>query len=77
MAIVYNKLGQLDEREEAAHSFRRHITAYENPQDIDDSSLFSILSSKSWFPEIYVDIIEEPGLHRKITNFVLKAYYLA
>ncbi|KAK4437463.1 Anaphase-promoting complex subunit [Sesamum alatum] len=37
MAIVYNKLGQLDEREEAASSFRKHITAFENPEDMDDS----------------------------------------
>ncbi|KAL7086546.1 hypothetical protein ACP275_13G008200 [Erythranthe tilingii] len=46
MAIVYDKLGQLDEREEAAYSFKKHITAYENPQDIGDS-FFNILSSKS------------------------------
>ncbi|KAK4397773.1 Anaphase-promoting complex subunit [Sesamum angolense] len=37
MAIVYNKLGQLDEREEAASSFRKHITAFENPEDMDAS----------------------------------------
>ncbi|KAL8031163.1 hypothetical protein ABFX02_13G007300 [Erythranthe guttata] len=46
MAIVYDKLGQLDEREEAAYSFKKHITAYENPQDTGDS-FFNILSSKS------------------------------
>ncbi|KAI3457686.1 hypothetical protein Pfo_014349 [Paulownia fortunei] len=45
MAIVYDKLGQLDDREEAASSFRKHITAFENPEDMDDS-LFSILSRK-------------------------------
>ncbi|KAL0305342.1 UNVERIFIED_CONTAM: Anaphase-promoting complex subunit [Sesamum calycinum] len=37
MAIVYNKLGQLDEREEAASSFRKHITAFESPEDMDAS----------------------------------------
>ncbi|KAL6570503.1 hypothetical protein OROGR_000053 [Orobanche gracilis] len=37
MAIVYDKLGQLDDREEAASSFRKHITALENPQDMDHS----------------------------------------
>ncbi|KAL2230859.1 UNVERIFIED_CONTAM: Anaphase-promoting complex subunit 5 [Sesamum indicum] len=37
MAIVYNKLGQVDEREEAASAFRKHITAFENPEDLDDS----------------------------------------
>ncbi|KAK6116325.1 hypothetical protein DH2020_049952 [Rehmannia glutinosa] len=42
MAIVYDKVGQLDEREEAASSFRKHITAFENPQDM-DHSLFSML----------------------------------
>ncbi|KAL3646159.1 anaphase promoting complex subunit 5 [Castilleja foliolosa] len=31
MAIVYDKLGQLDDREEAASSFRKHITALEDP----------------------------------------------
>ncbi|KAL7128634.1 hypothetical protein ABFS83_13G007500 [Erythranthe nasuta] len=46
MAIVYDKMGQLDEREEAAYSFKKHITAYENPQDTGDS-FFNILSSKS------------------------------
>lgn len=40
MAIVYNKLGRFDDREEAALSFRKHVTAFENPEDMDDS-LFS------------------------------------
>ncbi|XP_009777736.1 anaphase-promoting complex subunit 5 [Nicotiana sylvestris] len=35
MAIVYDKLGQLDHREEAAYSFRKHITALES-SDIED-----------------------------------------
>ncbi|GFQ05969.1 anaphase-promoting complex subunit 5 [Phtheirospermum japonicum] len=43
MAIVYDKLGQLDDREEAASSFRKHITALENPEDMDDDSLFGML----------------------------------
>lgn len=34
LAIVYDKLGQLEEREEAASSFKNHITAFENPQDM-------------------------------------------
>ncbi|OIT36539.1 PREDICTED: anaphase-promoting complex subunit 5 [Nicotiana attenuata] len=35
MAIVYDKLGQLDHREEAASSFRKHITTLES-SDIED-----------------------------------------
>ncbi|KAL0444576.1 UNVERIFIED_CONTAM: Anaphase-promoting complex subunit [Sesamum latifolium] len=42
MAIVYDKLGQLDEREEAASSFRKHITAFENPEDM-DASVYGML----------------------------------
>ncbi|CAA0808420.1 Anaphase-promoting complex subunit 5 [Striga hermonthica] len=37
MAIVYDMLGQLDDREDAASSFRKHIIALENPQDMDYS----------------------------------------
>ncbi|OMO49761.1 hypothetical protein COLO4_38399 [Corchorus olitorius] len=37
MAIVFDKLGQLEEREEAASSFKNHIMALENPQDAEDS----------------------------------------
>lgn len=33
LAIVYDKLGQLEEREEASDSFKKHIEALENPQD--------------------------------------------
>ncbi|OUZ99419.1 hypothetical protein BVC80_7869g2 [Macleaya cordata] len=36
MAIVYDKLGQLEEREEAAASFKKHVIALQNPQDEDD-----------------------------------------
>ncbi|TKY57197.1 Anaphase-promoting complex subunit 5 [Spatholobus suberectus] len=36
MAMVYDKLGQLEERDEAAASFRKHILALDNPQDEDD-----------------------------------------
>ncbi|RDX99377.1 Anaphase-promoting complex subunit 5 [Mucuna pruriens] len=36
MAMVYDKLGQLEEREEAAASFRKHILALGNPQDEND-----------------------------------------
>ncbi|GAU12320.1 hypothetical protein TSUD_252710 [Trifolium subterraneum] len=36
MAMVYDKLGQLEEREEAATSFQKHISALNNPQDHDD-----------------------------------------
>ncbi|KAK7372815.1 hypothetical protein VNO80_06203 [Phaseolus coccineus] len=35
-AMVYDKLGKLEEREEAAASFRKHILAIGNPQDEDD-----------------------------------------
>jgi hypothetical protein len=36
MSIVYHKLGQLEEREEAAASFKKHIMALENPQGEED-----------------------------------------
>lgn len=42
MAIVYNKLGKLDEREKAASSFKKHLTALENPQDTVANDFFSI-----------------------------------
>ncbi|KAL0884534.1 hypothetical protein Bca101_008515 [Brassica carinata] len=35
MAMVYNKLGRLEEREEAAALFKKHITALENPHDVE------------------------------------------
>ncbi|XP_073286204.1 anaphase-promoting complex subunit 5 isoform X3 [Primulina huaijiensis] len=35
MAIVYDKLGLFDDREEAASSFKKHILACENPQEND------------------------------------------
>ncbi|KAK7320428.1 hypothetical protein VNO77_29885 [Canavalia gladiata] len=35
MAMVFDKLGQLEEREEAATSFRKHILALNRPQDED------------------------------------------
>ncbi|WVY90510.1 hypothetical protein V8G54_036024 [Vigna mungo] len=35
-AMVYDKLGKLEEREEAAAIFRKHILAIGNPQDEDD-----------------------------------------
>ncbi|KAL5573105.1 hypothetical protein UlMin_022702 [Ulmus minor] len=35
-AILYDKLGMLEEREEAATSFKQHITALQNPQDQQD-----------------------------------------
>ncbi|GAV64519.1 Apc5 domain-containing protein [Cephalotus follicularis] len=35
MAIVFDKLGQLEQREEAAALFKKHIMALENPQDDD------------------------------------------
>ncbi|TYK16328.1 anaphase-promoting complex subunit 5 isoform X1 [Cucumis melo var. makuwa] len=41
MAMVYNKLGRLEEREEAADSFKKHIMALENPEE-GESSLFNI-----------------------------------
>lgn len=33
MAMVYDKLGRREEREEASALFKKHITAVENPQD--------------------------------------------
>ncbi|XP_028751952.1 anaphase-promoting complex subunit 5 isoform X2 [Neltuma alba] len=39
MAMVYDKLGQLEKREEAAVSFQKHILALNNPQDEDDDPL--------------------------------------
>ena len=36
MAIVFDKLGRLEDREEAAASFKNHILALENPQDEED-----------------------------------------
>lgn len=42
MAMVYDKLGQLEEREEAAASFQKHILALENNQNEDDP-LVSVL----------------------------------
>ncbi|XP_034702984.1 anaphase-promoting complex subunit 5-like isoform X2 [Vitis riparia] len=41
MAMVFDKLGQLEEREEAAASFMKYIKALENPQDEQDP-LFNI-----------------------------------
>lgn len=40
-AIVFDKLGRLEEREEAATSFKKHIMALKNPHDED--SLASML----------------------------------
>lgn len=42
LAIVYNKLGQSEEREEAAASFKKHIIALETPVD-KECFLFDIL----------------------------------
>lgn len=36
MAIIFNSLGRLDERENAAASFKKHVIALENPQDEDN-----------------------------------------
>ncbi|XP_059656236.1 anaphase-promoting complex subunit 5 isoform X2 [Cornus florida] len=36
MAIVFDKLGRFEEREEAAASFKQHVTATENPQEKED-----------------------------------------
>ncbi|KAK6259408.1 hypothetical protein SCA6_013882 [Theobroma cacao] len=36
MAIVFDKLGQLEKREEAAASFKNHIVALENSQNVED-----------------------------------------
>ncbi|KAG6658106.1 anaphase-promoting complex subunit 5 isoform X3 [Carya illinoinensis] len=41
MAIVFHKLGQFEEREEAAASFQKHMMALENPQQ-EQRFLFSI-----------------------------------
>lgn len=42
MAIVLDKLGNLDDREEAAASFQKHILALENPEDKEDP-IYSML----------------------------------
>ncbi|XP_051126129.1 anaphase-promoting complex subunit 5 [Andrographis paniculata] len=47
MAMVYDKLGQLADREEAAASFKKHITALENPGDM-DRSLFATLCADKY-----------------------------
>ncbi|KAE8654930.1 Anaphase-promoting complex subunit 5 [Hibiscus syriacus] len=39
MAIVYDKLGQLEQREEAASSFKNHVMALDHPHDVDDPIL--------------------------------------
>jgi anaphase-promoting complex subunit 5 len=39
MAHVFDKLGQLERREEAAASFKEHMMALENPQAEDDPLL--------------------------------------
>lgn len=36
MAIVFDKVGRLDDREEAATSFKTHILSLQNPRDEDD-----------------------------------------
>lgn len=41
-AIVFDKLGRLEDREEAATSFKKHTMALENPHDEEDS-LISML----------------------------------
>lgn len=42
IAIVLDKLGNLDEREAAAASFQKHILALENPEDKEDP-IYSML----------------------------------
>lgn len=37
MAMVYDKLGRVEEREEAAALFKKHIIALENPQDVEQN----------------------------------------
>lgn len=41
LAMVYDMLGQVEEREEAAFSFKRHIVALEKPED--DNDLYQFL----------------------------------
>ncbi|KAM1825564.1 hypothetical protein ACFX13_025046 [Malus domestica] len=36
MAMVFDKLGRIEDREDAAASFKQHILALENPQDEED-----------------------------------------
>lgn len=35
-AMVFDKLGRVEDREDAAASFKKHILALENPQDEED-----------------------------------------
>lgn len=37
MAVVFDTLGQPEQREEAAASFREHMLALENPQEQEDT----------------------------------------
>ncbi|KAE8726825.1 Anaphase-promoting complex subunit 5 [Hibiscus syriacus] len=39
MAIVHDKLGQLEQREEAASLFKNHVMAIDHPHDVDDPIL--------------------------------------
>ncbi|XP_052178885.1 anaphase-promoting complex subunit 5 [Diospyros lotus] len=41
MAMVFDKLGQVEQREQAATSFKKHITSFENPQHQQDP-LFNV-----------------------------------
>lgn len=36
MAIVFDKLGQPEQREEAASSFKNHVMALDHPRDVED-----------------------------------------
>ncbi|KAK8953711.1 Anaphase-promoting complex subunit 5 [Platanthera guangdongensis] len=42
IALIYNQLGQVEEREKAAFSFKKHITALENPQVEQDPFLSEV-----------------------------------
>lgn len=41
MAMIHNTLGQLEEREEAAASFKKHVIALENPHYEEDPSVIT------------------------------------
>ncbi|MBA0617931.1 hypothetical protein Godav_027340 [Gossypium davidsonii] len=36
MAIVFDKLGQPEQREEAASSFKNHVMSLDHPHDVED-----------------------------------------
>ncbi|THU48371.1 hypothetical protein C4D60_Mb09t25520 [Musa balbisiana] len=55
MAIIFNSLGRLDERENAAASFKKHVIALENPQDEDNLPTHGLFSTFSTHGNFHLD----------------------